>query len=204
MDIGPLQGSAVLAAVDKGPAHHELHRLRQVGVLEQDHRGQAAGPGKKKLVEVVGLLFVDGSQFAAAGNEEDPHVGIIDAFLPELPVVQPHHRGEARQARHQFLQEAGGAGGLRGAAEPELIPPEDGGAAHPGHHDGRGVVGQDRGHRAVGRFARNKGDLLRHGAEMRHRHIHFHGGRGAGSADIFGFRLHQVVAALLQTVCQFL
>ena len=123
MDVGPLQGGAVLAAVDEGPPHHKAHRRLQVGVLEQDRRRQAAGPGKKELVEVAGFSLVGGPHFAPAGDKEDPHVGVIDAGAAELPVVQAHHRGEARQARHHFGKEPRRAGRLRGAAEPELIPP---------------------------------------------------------------------------------
>ena len=154
MDIGPLQGGAVLAAVDKGPPHHKFDRRLQGGILEQDYRRQAAGPGKKELVEVVGFSLVGGPHFAPAGDKEDPHLGVIDTAAAELPVVHTHHRGEARQPRHHFGKEPRRAGRLRGAAEPELIPPQDGGAAYPGHHDGRGVIGQDGGHRAVGGFAR--------------------------------------------------
>jgi hypothetical protein len=39
---------------------------------------------------------------------------------------------------------------------------------------------------------------------MRNRHIHFHGDRGAGSADIFPFCGYEVGPPLLQTVRQLL
>ena len=166
--------------------------------------GRPLGPGEKELVEVEGFSLVGGPHFAPAGDKEDPHAGVIDTAAAELPVVHTHHRGEARQTRHHFGKEPRRAGRLRGAAEPELIPPQDGGAAYPGHHDGRGVIGQDGGHRPVGGFARNQRHLQRHGAQMRNRHIHFHGDRGAGSADIFPLRGHEVGPPLLQTIRQLL
>ena len=88
----------------------KLTAFSRGGVLEQDHRRQAAGPGKKKLVEVVGLPFVGGPHFAPAGDEEDPYFGVIDAGPAELPVVQAHHRGEARQARHHLLERGAPSG----------------------------------------------------------------------------------------------
>ena len=52
---------------------------------------------------------------------------------------------------------------MGGATEAEAVAAQDGGAPHPGQHDGRGVVGEDGGHGAVGGLSLHLRDFLCHG-----------------------------------------
>ena len=50
VDVGPLQGGAVLAAVDEGPPHHEAHRLSPgAASLNRIAGGRPLGPAKNSL-----------------------------------------------------------------------------------------------------------------------------------------------------------
>ena len=203
VNIGPLQGGTVLAAVDKGPPHQKFHSPLDGRVFKQDRGRQAAGPRKKELIKMLDLLFVRSTYRAPARDKENPHCRVLHALPPELPVVQPRYCGKTRQGCDDLLKQARQPGSLRGATEAKLISPKNGGPAHPGHHDRKRVIGQNSGYGAVRRFAGNIGHFHLHGAQMLHGHIQFHRRGAGGSADIiFRFRGEQLSPALFKLLGQ--